>query len=1022
MQRLMTGIFEVVTQVNGISDKLGVGKLLAFHLMDLSMVLLDAQFTLSRSTTVVAVYFHLGFTALVLAVGLLGLALGTDGFARYLIAGTLYPVDYVITQLKLYTLVLLFARSQGQVWQRYALLFDYFLFFLLTHTIVGFLRSWIPNKSHFHSVIRSPYEHALFAVVPLRVVMIELIPQDSSIGKALRVAIVAATTLVLCYLFVLHKPFFNKLAEVVHVNAVMLTGIFAVTCMLSGDKKVDRGLPVVVMCAPFVVYYFNLKLNMQADLKIIGGQACGLWEIKDLLVGEGANSIHSLKRLGKFRSYFVSTKKLSMALAENLPLLNLNFDIQPTKADDKEPQATNTTAAPLTSLNIITAETPRNGQARGIKQRSQPPPLPQQKENPGTNFPLQSQVSQKQEADHGSDDFISNIKLFTKNKRLGVLSGSSDRDAEKKQEAAKIEELLIDSYLGEDPSTQGDSYRCFLKLVWAINKQFSLFKIFKLLSHLKFQSSKFGSKYLYLVAKKEVEKKLQTLDLNQHFRTRRLKSIKELSKRANKKFSESENDKLKRQELSRQVRHCSQEVVDLLYPFLYKEQMEAISRDISRFSILNMDYLEQIAHFHQNLKKRLSLCNQMYVLDEAVCRKYDEFESFCNSADFQHLIPYYYHCFYNVNRHETTEGLRKRIRDRYAKMREDLLRRNKSIANSNIINDSVVLMIESHRSRHGIISDVYGKSQMFIEDLNEIIGGSYELFMTESLARLHQYIRDFVYHEPMGQMMGFELTVQRKGLIKVPFRNLVLPSIVLVKVCPDMKHDFKFLVAIKPMIHDSSNLYICVSAANQIEGYSAGFLSHFPEHYLTAGLSLEKVCPSLHQEIRQLRPESQIPPYLRYKDKRPPQVRHRSSMSRNTQIRSFNENKLATFLSDGASSTNLQQNSPPFQGNEEEDKEEITQNEAFKLFSSEQEDTFVERKFKIVAKKHYFAAHRFEIREGSLPFGFWFLFLTSNKETDGAEHRGVAAGPFFQDLENENTATPKAVKAGSKNRSDSSLA
>lgn len=115
------------------------------------------------------------------------------------------------------------------------------------------------------------------------------------------------------------------------------------------------------------------------------------------------------------------------------------------------------------------------------------------------------------------------------------------------------------------------------------------------------------------------------------------------------------DDSKKHRALLRQADSSFEEYIDISHVFYYKNKLAHLVSEIQRFSSMNHEYLDMLSMSRQDLYPRIEMTKKLFNLNKEIMQKYDEIEMAASEQDYQHMLSYYYHVFYNVNRHVTAE-------------------------------------------------------------------------------------------------------------------------------------------------------------------------------------------------------------------------------------------------------------------------------------------------------------------------------------------------------------------------------
>lgn len=841
----------------------GLIKMLFFFTVHMLLILQPTALRKSEKLNNTLLYFNAAYSALVI-VCLITLVLGRESRHKKLVAMfvavLLYPWDYVMLPLKVCSFI---SHLQGDAVLMFVMLADVLFAGVLTQIHASLLRDLNPSDANFLSMLDTSLENWLFLLAPLQVIILAFIA-DLSPTRSTQEAILtwfrmALSPLLggfLLGLMLLRRPFCHPIVE--RVFACSLLFSFGV-CTLFEIFDTFSGM---VRCSLFIIPVGVFILLKCLDKQRFGRLSVStdnppITDIKDLLA-QGLDSTAKIFRQGQYRALLINNKQFKELLERMTSVLRqlAGPDLStpggladmimmrlPTLANISIPKSPISLANQKLLHNI--AEHPLRPTILANKQEEEI--VPEQKEDKKPQVQLQSNLAMSPEE--------------------AMMLQISDEE---------IESHIIDLYL----SNSKKPYHIFLRLMWMIRRRPSLVLIFTALAELKQFNAKFRSNYLLYFAKREVEAFLLNFDVagkKQSFsRITKLlgKERKPLvSQQSLKKgsvtvgtsqfqggfgtagiseFVQTANTRAGKKEFKYQMARAAEEYVDLAHVFYYKNTLKKLVHDIKEFSKLNREYVELITLPQQDLYHRTRISRSLYELDIEIQSEYQDLLTVSGDYEFQHLIPYYYHLHYNTNRHNSSERQFSEVSQKVASVQGLRQRNLKQPLNSNLINETVCLLIESQISRFGTIIEAYGKINMLMDTNDSLIGQSYQIFMNDSMKQMHDQVTVGLYESPLLGHHGEQLTKVKTGMVKVPFRNLLVPSHVLLKLCPFSDTGFKFIVSVKPDFTDN-RLFFSVDRQLQVDGYSLTLLNLVEERYLAPKVPLELMMNTTYQNILQVK-------------------------------------------------------------------------------------------------------------------------------------------------------------------------
>lgn len=870
-------------------------------------------------------------------------------------AGALFLIDYVMVPLKTLCLISTLKKPSFILVPLGA---DWIFTLLLAQFSIYFLREKRPNSTRFFSVLISPVEIILLSIYSIRALACSFLLTGSNpvLSQVVRFVLLKICGIISISTQVRFKPFFCPLAERTFATCVllssMITGAF---CLLT---TIEGALKFLIVVGPFAFVITKVFLGIETSPEFIPFENSSLCSIKNLLLGkkiEGQLSGNG----GKMRDHMLLHRKLVMIFAKSA------------KANIKN-TFTQGSLAVFKSMTSPTFQKTSDQKTSDNKDESKSTKKLTQTHSQTINIPAPSVFSRKGDEDQSKTKEAS--YLDPSGATLIPVSETSKKEPQViLPEADKIlEDLIVENYLGGERV----GYEAYLYLIWILDHKLSLGKILHLLSVLKNHRLRFRKVLFFYEAKREVEKKLTEI----------LHQAKEETKAAHRHLLAKRNLAASGQHGSKSASvHTSDimntvvEHVDITEAFYLKSKLKTLSENIKLYSKINTEYIDQLILTNQDLYQRSLLMKHLWSMDQQISEEFKALDEISQEQNFQHLIPYFYHVFLNSNRHWTASKVKSDINKRFRSMKATHARHLKKVSQVNYLNECLLLTLDSQRNKFGTILDIYGKAEMMLDDPLELVGNSYTVFMNESLKGFHDQLASFIYDDNLSGNDNFNMTLSRPGFIKVPFRSIILPSMIKVKICPFHSAHFKFVAALKPDFADDK-LYIALDDLLRIDGYSATFLPVIKEEYLRKDLPLQMVSSNVYTLITNYSHlESDIG-----KSKLAKEKLSKKRFAAKTPIRHQLENKTANFFIEDAKSNKSVLNSIHNSGGRSDNPtqsdmtREIVLDERLQFFNTT--DNTVEpikKSFKILLKYHQYPN---KCLKANQPKGYWYMCLTPNSE------------------------------------------
>lgn len=966
-QSLLQDIYEVSLQINRPHAVLCLAKVAVFFLTDIVAVaypdVLDAWPNLQFGL----VFAGLGFTLLISLVAIIR-SLSTSPIlvkvCWRLTAALLFITDYVALPIKTVVMLPLFKTPD------YLLLIaalDWLINLILVQFIIIFLRQLRPSADIFFSVVISPVEHALTLLLSVRAVSCYFIGEASqdSMANGIQFSITLAVGCLVLYIMLNQRPFFNKMAEQTFsigltINTLYLLGYLALRSTAGALKFM---IITCLMAVTAVQFYLRMPMVPKFDLIHQKNYS----ELKSVLLGL-SKEMNQIYARGKLRSYLIKHRKFNFIFAGHS---RINFKTAVTFGDNSNSH--------VAFHNTVTM----NKQSDYKDDQKSKKTIPA-----GINQPNTPSVFSRKGEDEQSktkDPSVISPTMLSAPLTLHPISDATRKIADLAENSQKslekvLDELILDSYLGNNQN----GYPAYLYLMWILDQKPCLEKILHLLNCLKKTHSRFRKSLYYYSARREVEKKfLEIISSNKEL-------FKATSKNLNSKKKISIPKKGSKNDKSPKTTTISlegvdsilgnNEMVDITEAFYLKHELRKLTEDVKSYARLNIEYVESLTMTNQDLFLRTGLVKKMYELDKEIETHFQKLDKISTQQSFQHLMIYFYHTFLNSSKHCTAERVKAEINKRFKSMKAVHLKSIKRVSNLNYLNDCVLLMIESNRRKYGTILDIYGKVEMFLDDPLELIGCSYSIFMNQSLKNFHEQVESMIFEEPMNAQDSYNFIISRPGFIKVPFRSIILPSMIMVRLCPFHRSGFKFVAALKPDFSDDK-LYIALNSDLRIDGFSSTFLSILNEEYLRNETGLQNMSVHVHNRItnyHQLDTE-----YNKNKVVKEKQSKKKISPFKST-FRQQLEGRTANFFIEDAKSARSVLNSAQNSGGRSDIPtnsdmtRDIVLDEKLNFFHVRDDEIEpVIKSFKILLKYHNYPN---KILKANQPKGYWYMCLTPTSE------------------------------------------
>lgn len=961
--KLVSEIYELSQHLNRAGKQICITKVVCFFILDAIAIIYPNLMTNWPALHNGLIYSGIAYTVILGISFLLGLLQPSQSIREYnwqFTAALLFLLDYAVLPVK--TLLLLPLLGSPN-YLTIAMAADWLITLVMVQFLIVFLRDFKPTKHKFFSVLVSPCELLLTFLVSVRTVFCSFM--NSSAGGLLGIIIrILAVLLVggcVLWFMLFRRPFFDGTAEKLFSSGILINTLLVASYIVLGS--LESSLKFLIISGPLCLVSLFAYLSVPILPNFFPNKNDQFWEIKSLLLGNTPD-LNSVTSRGQLRVHLLTHKKFGLVFANQV----------------KTSIRLTTTMGSFNAFKTFTqhkvSDTREEAKPKMNNTASLSPNHPGYQPTPSVFSRKGDEEISRRDYSLASPTALSPTVL-SPTLTMQPISDRSRKPAGDSQKPADniLNEMIIENYLGGDQS----GYPSYLYLMWVIDHKVTLGKLMSILAMLKNTQRRFRSTYYYFAAKREIEKKLTELVTNNRETIRYISKTNNSNKGALNKGKVEKTSKKTSEAGGPDLQKELAEQVDISEAFYMKSQLIILSKKIREYSKANIEYVDSLTLTNQDLYYRSSMVQRLFKLNREIEILYQDIDDVSTEQNFQHSVLFFYHSHLNSNKHHTAGVVRSEINKRFKSMKTVLLKYIKKVSNLNYLNECVLLMIESQRSKFGTILDIYGKTEMFLDDPLELVGASYTLFMNNSLKTYHQQLESMIFEDTMDRPDAFNFVLSRPGFVKVPFRSIILPSMVMVRICPFEKSGFKFIAAIKPDFSDDK-LYIALNTELGVDGYSSSFLSILNEEYLKFDVGLQTM--SVHVQNR----------ISNYHQLDADQSRSKVDKGKNTRkkvstrspIRQHLDNRTANFFIEDARSARSVLNSAQNSGGRSDNPtnsdmtRDIVLDERLHFFHVENEDIEPEvRSFKILLKYHNYPS---KSQVSQQPKGYWYLCLTLSSE------------------------------------------
>jgi len=380
----------------------------------------------------------------------------------------------------------------------------------------------------------------------------------------------------------------------------------------------------------------------------------------------------------------------------------------------------------------------------------------------------------------------------------------------------EIEKLIFDNFTNVDKGLK--IWMIYLKLYWVLKERMIPNQIFDLLRQLKRHSQDVKESFTYYQAQKDVEKTLAKI----YFKGKLFLPG----------MTFSEENRLKVEE---ELNNIDQDGVNFGYAFDYKKNIASLVKRIVDFVDLNNRYISLIEK-GATIGAVNELSGKLLDLRNIIADEFEEFHPYTQDTEYMHMAPYFTFCLDCVNMHKSSGELlklyKKRVRNRLNKS----IFQSKKIVESNIFDNTLIFLVESHKSELGKIIDFYGNSKLIKTNPDSIKNLTISSFILDGHKKAHEESMNTFVSNPVSSLLGEQI----HRVIKIPGTNYFFLCTFIIKIVPFAHLGFRYVVGVKIHLNDSTN-YMIVNTDLKVEGYSYSMKHSIPdaENYLSSGVSIE---------------------------------------------------------------------------------------------------------------------------------------------------------------------------------------
>lgn len=357
-----------------------------------------------------------------------------------------------------------------------------------------------------------------------------------------------------------------------------------------------------------------------------------------------------------------------------------------------------------------------------------------------------------------------------------------------------------------------DQSACLVKLEWMLKKKFVILEILSLLNRILLNQETFRSKYICFYALKLTEKKLKFFY----------------------KMKESADSGYK---------DLNKVGLDLDTVLEYKKYMQKLISSVESFSTLSKRVMQLIMTDGSSLRDIYSYESKLFRMNQTIDQDFKVFHDNTLKTEYYHLIPYFYHLMYNVNLYRSSKRIYQTFLARLGDATKQYIDSNDvKLDNLSVMLCSTTFLCDSDQSCLSLIKNVYGNKS---ERYQSCIDKYPDVILPKVQNQFHyQAMRNYMKSDNTTQIKNINV-----GFTKMPNDNLIVKSMITIKVVPRLKQNFNFMVNLMER-QNAEDYYVLVSQNLEIDSYSKNLAKIVERKYLVPGVPIGTVSKKAEEFIR----------------------------------------------------------------------------------------------------------------------------------------------------------------------------
>lgn len=249
----------------------------------------------------------------------------------------------------------------------------------------------------------------------------------------------------------------------------------------------------------------------------------------------------------------------------------------------------------------------------------------------------------------------------------------------------------------------------------------------------------------------------------------------------------------------------NKEMIDFNYVFSYKNTVKDVCDQIINYIKLNSSYLNKLQLNEVGPDKLFSLNNDLYTEALIIKDKFKVINLESKITDYYHLGPQFYFFKECLNCHKSAQSIYNLYKQRIYDKKIILKKVNQKFTNMNLYYDALVTQIGSTKENFLKIIDVYGDCRLLKMEKSELIGLDVNDFQPKYRKTNHtKQVTNFL-NNPVSNLVTQILT---NKMVQIPGTSKLFRSNIAIKIVPDFRIGFNFVVSMKYLFNKNRTFMI----------------------------------------------------------------------------------------------------------------------------------------------------------------------------------------------------------------------